>query len=95
MNAGVQGGEFTTHPLVVRGNDLVLNYATSAAGSIQVEVQDVSGRPLPGYAAADMPALFGDELDATVSWRRGADLAALQPRTLAEHTSASTFVPPV
>jgi hypothetical protein len=67
---------------VVRGNHLVLNYATSAAGSIQVEVQDVSGRPLPGYAAADMPALFGDELDATVSWRRGADLAPLQGKTV-------------
>jgi hypothetical protein len=82
MNAGAQGGEFTTHPLVVRGNHLVLNYATSAAGSIQVEVQDASGRALPGYAAADMPALFGDELDATISWRRGADLAALQGQTV-------------
>jgi hypothetical protein len=45
MAAGARGGEFTTHPLVVRGSRLVLNYATSAAGSIQVELLDADGRP--------------------------------------------------
>jgi len=78
INAGARGGEFTTHPLVIRGHQLVLNYATSAAGSIQVELQDAAGRPLPGFAAADMAPLFGDELDATVRWKQGPDLSTLQ-----------------
>jgi len=82
MSAGARGGEFTTHPLVVRGNRLVLNYATSAAGAIAVELQDAAGRPLPGYAAADMPALFGDELDATARWKKGSDLSALQGQSV-------------
>lgn len=77
LHAGAGGGEFTTRPLVPGGRQLVLNYATSAAGSVQVEVQDDSGRPLPGFALADMAPLFGDELDGVVRWKTGATLPAL------------------
>jgi hypothetical protein len=59
------------------GKNLILNYATSAAGSIQVEVQDAQGKPIEGRRLADMPALFGDELDAVVSWKSGSDLSSL------------------
>ena len=82
MQAGARGGEFTTRPLVVSGGRLVLNYATSAAGSVQVEIQDTAGRPLPGFGAADAPVLYGDELDATVRWKQGVDLSALRGRTV-------------
>ncbi|MBL9209601.1 MAG: hypothetical protein JNL92_03985 [Opitutaceae bacterium] len=76
LHAGARGGEFTTRPLVPGGGRLVLNYATSAAGSVQVEVQDEGGRPLPGFALADMEPLFGDELDAVARWKAGATLPA-------------------
>lgn len=82
MQAGARGGEFTTRPLVVSGGRLVLNYATSAAGSVQVEIQDTAGRPLPGFGAVDAPVLYGDELDATVRWKQGVDLSALRGRTV-------------
>ena len=82
MNSGARGGEFTTHPLVVRGHRLVLNYATSAAGSVQVEVQDAAGRPRPGFAAADMAPLYGDELEAGISWKKNSDLTSLQGQTV-------------
>jgi len=55
----------------------VLNYATSAAGSIAVEIQDENGKPLPGYAVADMKPLFGDELDAAISWKSKNDVSEL------------------
>ncbi|MCX6897993.1 MAG: hypothetical protein NT105_04760 [Verrucomicrobia bacterium] len=76
-HAGARGGEFTTRPMIFSGGHLVLNYATSAAGSVQVEIQDASGQPLPGFALADMPLLYGDELDATVAWKSGTDVSAL------------------
>jgi BNR repeat-like domain len=76
-SAGANGGEFTTRPVTFAGNRLVLNYATSAAGSVQVELQDAEGKPIPGFALADMPPLFGDELDAVVAWKSGADLSSL------------------
>ena len=76
-HAGAAGGEFTTRPVTFTGRNLILNYATSAAGAVQVEVQDEQGKPIEGRTLADMPPLFGDELDAVVSWKSGSDLASL------------------
>ena len=77
LHAAARGGEFTTRPLMPGGRRLVLNYATSAAGSVQVEVQDENGRPLPGFALADMAPLFGDELDGAVKWKTASTLPNL------------------
>jgi hypothetical protein len=77
MHAGAAGGEFTTKPLTFSGKNLILNYATSAAGSVRVELQDSHGKTMPGYALNDAEHLFGDELDAVVKWSSGGDLASL------------------
>jgi hypothetical protein len=61
MHADAKGGEFITKPLRFTGGKLLLNYSTSAAGLIQVEVQDEAGKPL-----ATMPELYGDDLAASV-----------------------------
>lgn len=60
MHADAKGGEFTTHPLKCGGKRLVINYATSAAGSIRIEALDETGKPV-----ATMPELYGDEFEAT------------------------------
>jgi len=70
VHAGYEGGEFTTKPLTFAGSQLHLNYATSAAGSIQVEAQDEFGHPIAGCCLNEMPPLFGDELDKAVTWER-------------------------
>lgn len=69
------GGELVTRPFRFAGSDLILNYATSAAGSIRVEVQDESGRALPRFALEQSPEIFGDEVEKRV--RLGSGLAAL------------------
>lgn len=61
MHADAKGGEFTTHPLKFAGKNLVLNYSTSAAGSIQIDALDESGK-----VVATMPELYGDDLEASV-----------------------------
>jgi hypothetical protein len=76
-HAGARRGEFTTRPVTFAGNRLVLNYATSALGSLQVEVQDAAGKPVAGFALDEMAPLFGDELERGVEWKAGADLAAI------------------
>jgi hypothetical protein len=76
-SAGRAGGELVTRPVVFSGKALRLNYSTSAAGSVVVELQDESGKPLHGFAASDMKPLFGDELDAAVSWKDGSDLSGV------------------
>ena len=84
-HADQSGGEFTTRPLTFGGDKLVLNYATSAAGSVAVELQDENGTPLPGYTLADMKPIFGDELDATVTWKSNQDLSSLAGRSVRLH----------
>lgn len=61
MHADAKGGEFTTPPLKITGSKLLLNYATSAAGSLQIEVIDASGKVL-----ATMEELYGDDFAAPV-----------------------------
>ncbi len=77
VHAGFEGGQMLTRPLVFGGSALHLNYSTSAAGSVQVEVQDENGRAISGLGLNDMEPLFGDELDAAVQWRGGVDRGRL------------------
>jgi hypothetical protein len=77
LNGPYAGGEMVSRPLTFSGTRLVLNYATSGAGSIRIELQDAEGRPLPGHAMDEALTLFGDEIERTYSWKSGSDLAAL------------------
>ncbi len=61
LNAGYRGGEVVTRPLTFKGSTLTLNFATSAAGNIRVEIQDEAGRALPGFALEESPLVWGDE----------------------------------
>ena len=54
-----------------------INYATSAAGGLRVEVQDADGRAVPGCALDDCPEMFGDEIESVVLWKNGSDVSAL------------------
>ena len=76
------GGEFTTRPLLFDGKQLVLNYSTSAAGSVQVEITDAQGKPVPGFELADSAELYGDEIEAAVSWKDGSDVSRLAGRPI-------------
>ncbi len=66
-----------TRPIVFRGKELELNYSTSAAGSIRVELQDASGQPVAHYSLADAVEIVGDHLARTVAWKGGSDLSKL------------------
>ena len=51
------------------GNELEINYATSGAGSVRVEIQAADGTPLPGCALADADEIFGDQIARVVTWQ--------------------------
>lgn len=72
------GGEVITKPLIFKGNELTLNFSTSAAGNIFVEIQTVDGDPVPGFTRADCQEIFGDALDYSVKWTDQSDLKALE-----------------
>jgi len=78
VHAGTRGGEFITRPIRFTGNKLFINFSTSAAGSVQVELQGKNGKPLPGFSMRDCPVMYGDALNEPVAWKGGADLAGLE-----------------
>lgn len=75
--APYEGGELITKPLTFTGDQLLLNFATSAAGGIRVEIQDPAGKPLPGYSVDDTVELIGNEIEREVRWKSGADLSKI------------------
>lgn len=82
VNAGYVGGEMITKPFTFTGRRLVLNYATSAAGSIRVEIQDSNGVPKTGYALANFPERYLDEVEGVMKWGSVVDVGSLAGTTV-------------
>jgi len=77
VHAGAKGGELLTRPFSFKGRRLVVNYDTSAAGSLRFELCDAEGKALDGFALKDSEVLFGSELAHEVKWKEGADVGSL------------------
>jgi hypothetical protein len=77
VEAPFRGGELLTRPLTFRGKKLTLNFSTSAAGGIRVEIQDAAGKPIRGFSLADSVETIGNEIERVVRWKGGSDLGAL------------------
>ena len=77
VNAPMSGGELITRPLTFTGNELRLNFSSSAAGGIRVELLNAAGQAIPGFALADCDEVFGDSIDRVVTWKNGADVGSL------------------
>jgi len=80
VQAPYGGGEVVTRPLRFKGAQLSINYSTSAAGDVRVEIQDADGKSLPGYGLDDCPEIIGDEIERTIRWKNGADVGKLAGR---------------
>ena len=81
-SSSYQGGELLTRPFTFSGTRLEINFVTSAAGGIRIEVQDLNGQPFPGFSLQDCPEKIGDEIDRVVSWKGGDDLSQLAGKTV-------------
>ena len=80
VNAPRAGGGFVTKPLVFDGKELEMNFSSSAAGSIRVEIQDVDGKPIEGFTLADADETFGDTLARAATWQGESDVGSLAGR---------------
>ncbi len=80
LHAPYKGGMALTKPIRFSGKELEINYSTSAAGSVRVEIQDSEGKPLPGYSAKECQEILGDEVERVVAWQGGSNLTALAGR---------------
>jgi hypothetical protein len=88
VHAGYRPGTMTTKLIRfssrqadVKGNkiavELNLNAATSAAGSIRVELTGRRGNPIAGFSFDDCDEIIGDKTDHVVSWKGKTDLEKL------------------
>jgi hypothetical protein len=66
LRAGASEGEFATKPITFVGERLAVNFATSAVGSVRVELQDEAGKTL-----AESEAMYGDAIEQVVAWKGG------------------------
>ena len=73
----LSGGELLTKPLTFSGSKLLLNFATSAAGDVRVEIQDADGKPLPGFSLDDAGELIGNEIARSYFWKASDDVSSL------------------
>ncbi len=71
------GNELITKPFVFDGSQLHVNFATSAAGSLRVEFQNVDGSPIEGFRLEDSNLHFGDSVDRIITWKNGSDVSKL------------------
>jgi hypothetical protein len=77
VNAPHRGGEMITKPFTFSGKELVINYSTSAAGCLHVELQTADGMPFEGYRLEDCPPIVGDSIERVVTWKGGQNLNRL------------------
>ena len=71
------GGELITTPIKFFGKQLEINFATSAAGGIKVEIQDLEGKAIPGFALEAAVEQIGNEIERVVIWKNGSDVSSL------------------
>lgn len=76
------GGELLTKPLTFKGSKLHLNFSSSAAGGIRVELQNLDGSPIDGFSIDDCEEVFGDSVDRKVFWKNGDDVSKLSGKPI-------------
>ncbi|MCA9177631.1 MAG: hypothetical protein KDB14_24260 [Planctomycetales bacterium] len=87
-------GRAITKPLIFRGDRLSLNFATSAAGAIRIEIQSPDGTPFAGFSLDECAEVYGDSTNREVSWsgkKSLGDLAGKPVRLLIEMRDADLY----
>ena len=77
VRSAYEGGELLTRPLVFDGDQLDINFSTSAAGFVRVELQTAEGEVIPGFGMLDCRPQIGNEIKRTVTWNANGDLESL------------------
>lgn len=85
LHAGYESGEMFTRLLRFTGNNLFINFSTSAAGYILFELLDNNGKAIPGYSFDNCLPLTGNEISRQVEWQNNQQLSHLQGKSISIH----------
>ena len=73
VDAGPDGGWFVTPPIEFEGSRLLLNIDCGAMGEAWIELQDETGKPLPGYTLEEAVSVDRNGVAQEVWWHNGPD----------------------
>ncbi len=82
LRAGSKKGKVLTKTFFAEGQQLCLNFATSAVGTIRIEVLDAESKPIEGFSGRAAPKLFGDSVHHPVKWSKDRTWAELNGRPI-------------
>lgn len=70
LRAGRPKGKVLTKLFTAEGEQLFLNFATSAVGTVRIEVLDADHQTIEGFSGRAAPKLFGDSVHHPVKWSK-------------------------
>jgi hypothetical protein len=82
LSAGYKGGEMLTKPFLFDGQKLEINFSTSAAGAVFIELLDEKGGKIPGFSKEECQEIIGNELARTVYWNKSTDVSSLSGKSV-------------
>lgn len=80
LRSRAEQGEAITKPFTFTGSELHINFATSAAGGVRIEIQELDGTPIPGHSLDEADVIIGNEIEKLVSWKGQTDVSELAGR---------------
>jgi len=85
LSAGSEEGHVYTKPIKFSGKNLYLNFATSAVGYIQIEIQDINGNSIPPFSLDNFITLKGNRIEKIAEWKGVSDLGSLEGKPIKIH----------
>ena len=77
LHSGYLPGEMITKLLSFSGSSLFINFSTSAAGYVLVEILDNENNVIQNFSSDDCLPLTGNEISRHVEWKKGSSLEKL------------------
>lgn len=77
IDAGPDGGELVTPPVLFEGNRLELNADCGGLGELWVELQDENGLAFPGYTLEEAVSIDRNGTAQEIWWHKGPDVGEL------------------
>ncbi len=82
VNGSYKVGEMITKPLNFKGEKLFINFSTSAAGYVKVEILDIDGKKIKGFELENSNEIIGNEIKKEVIWSGNPDLEKLNGKPI-------------
>ncbi|XMO86048.1 hypothetical protein AAFN75_14760 [Algibacter sp. AS12] len=82
INARFNKGFFITKPFQFKGDQLEINYSTSAGGYIIIEILDGNNNPIDNFTSYISDKMIGDEISRIVPWKKNTNISSLIGNTI-------------